>query len=75
MNWPDGDSITLPPIDAKIQKTDVLSGGTADVKQDKNGIKITLPQKDHAKIATVIKMTVDRDAFGIKPVDVKEKKK
>jgi alpha-L-fucosidase len=71
MDWQNGDTITLPPIDAKILETKVLSGGTATVTQDKNGIKITLPQKDHAKIATVIKMRVDRDAFSIKPVDVK----
>src|SRR5262249_18397554 len=43
LNWPPGDTITLPPIDARIVSTRSHKGGRIRVEQTARGIRITLP--------------------------------
>lgn len=70
MNWQINDKLILPSIEKKIKSFRTLSGTKADVKVLNRGIEITLPKSDRDEISTVIELTVDGEAFDIKPVDV-----
>ncbi len=70
MNWPDDGPLQLPPLACKIVGSQVLSGGTAELQQTERGISIDVPSADRPDVATVIRLTVDRRAFSIPPVNV-----
>lgn len=70
MKWPSQGPLQLPPIEARILAMHTLSGGEADVRQDETGIYVDMPVAERDEIATVIELTVDRQALGIEPKDV-----
>ncbi len=70
LKW-SGDSLQLPPISKKIVKSESLTGGTADVKQDDKGVTITLPAADHQPIDTIIKLELDGPSADIAPITLK----
>ena len=70
MKWPDEGPLRLPAITMKIKTSKALSGGKVTVTQTDSGVLVDVSPEDRADIATVIKLTVDGDAFEIKPVDV-----
>jgi alpha-L-fucosidase len=70
MNWPEEESLRLPPIPAKVLSHKTKSGGTASVEQTGEGILVSLPAADRDAIATVIELAVEGKAFDIPPVVV-----
>lgn len=67
--WPE-ETLTLPPLPAKITKSSVLTGGTATVKQSKDGVKISVPKADRQPIDTIVALELDKPAIEIAPLDV-----
>jgi alpha-L-fucosidase len=70
MKWPADGPLKLPAVDARIVDTKTLSGGQASLRQDDSGIAIDLPKEHRDEIATVIELTMSRNAFDITPVAV-----
>lgn len=68
--WPSEGSLRLPAVPATVKAAVVQSGGTVTINQTLNAIEVDVPQDDRDAIATVIELTIDGDAFEIKPVDV-----
>ena len=66
-NW-DGDTLTLPPTPKKIIASSVLTGGSAKVKQTKEGIEISVPKAYQQEIDTIIKLQLDGPASEIAPL-------
>ncbi len=62
--WSKG-SLMLPPIPAKVLRSRVLTGGTAEVRQTPAGLGISLPQADRQPMDTVIALELDRSALGL----------
>ena len=69
--WPKG-VLTLPPLPAKILKCEALTGGSPTFKQTNNNVVIKLDPKSHIVPDTIIKLTIDKDAMGIAPIDTME---
>ncbi len=67
LKW-DSDAIVLPPLDKKIVKTSVLTGGTATVKQSDDGIEIALPAAERDELDTIIVLELDGPAIEIAPL-------
>jgi alpha-L-fucosidase len=65
--WPD-ETLTLPPLPAKIVKSSVLTGGTAEVKQTDVGVAISVPKPYRQEIDTILVLELDRPAMEIKPI-------
>ncbi|OPZ87718.1 MAG: Alpha-L-fucosidase [bacterium ADurb.Bin429] len=70
MKWPRQGPLILPPIAAKITNTRALTGGKAVVTQNEAGTFVSLAADYRPPIVAVIKLTVDRKALEIPPVDV-----
>ncbi len=62
------ESVTLPPIDRKIEDVKLLTGGTVTYTQSAEGIILTVPEAYHDDIATIIELVLDGSAFDIEPV-------
>ena len=58
MNW-EKDTLTLTPLDRKIVKSEIMTGGTVDVKQDEKEITISVPAASRQEIDTIIKLTLE----------------
>jgi alpha-L-fucosidase len=67
--WP-GDTITLPPIPAKIVKGSLFGGGQVNVAQTDAAIKITVPPAQQKEDDTIVVLELDRPAGDLKPVAV-----
>jgi len=65
--WPKGE-YHLPPLPAKVVKATALTGGDVDVVQNDKELVVKLPKKYHNDFDTVIKLELDRAAFGIQPM-------
>ncbi len=65
-----GDSLVLPPINKKILKSELLGGGTVNVRQDDSGITIAVPPSSRQDIDTVVKLELDGPAGDIPPLDL-----
>jgi alpha-L-fucosidase len=70
MHWPAAGPLALPALNAKILGTKTLSGGAATVSATKPGLVVDLALADRNEIATVIELTVEKEAFNIEPMDV-----
>jgi len=66
LKWP-GESVSLPPIDAKVVSHSVLTGGTATVEQAEGGITISVPPKDRQELDTIVRLELDCPAAELKP--------
>ncbi|MEI7900694.1 MAG: alpha-L-fucosidase [bacterium] len=67
-----GDTLTLPPLPVKILGSKLLTGGKVDVRQTADALSVKVDPKDKQKIDTIIELTVEGNAFDIKPIDVKD---
>ena len=67
--WPE-ETLTLPPLPAKIVKSCVLTGGQASVKQSDAGVEIALPKSDRREIDTIVALELDKPAIEIQPIAV-----
>jgi alpha-L-fucosidase len=65
-----GETLILPPIPKKIIASSVLTGGTAEVRQSKEAIEISIPKDYRQKIDTIIKLEIDGLAGEIAPVSL-----
>ncbi len=59
-----------PNDNMKITSSKPLSGGTATAEQTDDGIAVMVTREQRDEIATVIELTVEGEAFGIRPVSV-----
>lgn len=69
LKWPDG-PVKLPDISAKIASAKILGGGSADVRQTKDGIEIFVPAADRHTVDTVVVLKLNSDALKIPAVAV-----
>jgi alpha-L-fucosidase len=69
LKW-EGDCVALPPLPKKIIASSVLTGGTATIKQDPNGITISIPSLDRKAIDTIVKLELDGPALDIRPISL-----
>ncbi len=67
--WED-DSITLPALPAKTVSARLMTGGrvTVDTKSDKWIVHV--PKASQQPVATIVELTLDKDAMSMKPVAV-----
>ncbi|MCL4788507.1 MAG: alpha-L-fucosidase [Verrucomicrobia bacterium] len=72
LRW-QGETVTLPNLPAKVRSASVLSGGRAAVKQDGHQLVISLPERYHREIDTVVKLKLDTSAVEIAPMTVENK--
>jgi len=66
-----GDQLMLPPIPAKIVKSELLTGGTPKVKQRKKGIKILIPKTARQAPDTILVRRLDRPASELGVINTK----
>ena len=67
LNWA-GDSVKLPPLGRKIVKSELLTGGKVDVKQEAEGITVTVAQSDRQELDTLVRLELDGPATELAPV-------
>ena len=68
--WP-GETLTLPPLPAKVLRGTALAGGAVTVKQTADTLEVTLPDGDRQEIDTVIALELDRPAGEVPPLDAR----
>jgi alpha-L-fucosidase len=64
LRWP-SNTVTLPPIQPRIVKHTVLTGGEATVRQSDSGIEIAVPEAQRDAIDTIVKLELDAPAHTI----------
>ena len=64
----DTETITLPPIDAKIKSAKLLTGGKVSYTQSFDKVTITIDEKYQQEIDTIVELKLDREASSIVPV-------
>jgi alpha-L-fucosidase len=62
--------LKLPPIQAKVAHSRVLTGGTAEMRQTEAGLEVSLSASDRQPLDTVIALDLDRSALGLAALDV-----
>jgi alpha-L-fucosidase len=67
--WP-GETMTLPPLRAKVVHSSLLTGGRVTVAQTDAGIHVTVPPADQKVIDTVVALELDRPAGELSAVAV-----
>ncbi|MDF7822682.1 alpha-L-fucosidase [Pontiellaceae bacterium B12227] len=68
--WPAGGIHKLPMVGTRILKAENRSGKTVELKQTSDGYALTVPESDRDPVATVIKLTVEKPASSIEPMDM-----
>ena len=68
--WPPEGPLRLPPIGPAVLGGRLLNGKKALIRQTASGITVDVPKSDRHDIATVIVLTVDREALEVPPVKV-----
>ncbi len=63
----DGQTVKLPPIDARIVAAKVPGGSSVAVDASASGLTLTLPATDHQPIDTIIRLDLDRPARDLTP--------
>lgn len=63
----EGDRLELPPLEQKIVRTTVLTGGTAHVAQTGHGLEVSLSAKHRDRYDTIVRLELDRsvDSSGV----------
>lgn len=69
LKWPGG-SLTLPPIDTKIESATVLTNGQVTVKQSDQGTKIFMSTDHIREIDTIVVLELKGSAMDIEPVEI-----
>lgn len=68
-DWP-GDKLILPPIDKKIMRASLLTGGQVQVRQTAEGITLTVPPQYRRTIDTLVELQLNEPASQIAPVAI-----
>jgi alpha-L-fucosidase len=68
--WKDG-RLTLPPLEAKITKSIVLSGGSVEVTQTADGIVVAMAGVKEDRRSTIVKLELDRPIDRMKALEVR----
>jgi alpha-L-fucosidase len=68
--WKDG-RLTLPPLEAKITKSIVLSGGSVEVTQTADGIIVAMAGGKEDRRSTIVKLELDRPIDRMKALEVR----
>jgi len=58
LQW-DGESITLPPIDARIVSSTVVTGGTVSVNRSAGSIIVGVPPADRDPVDTIVELVCE----------------
>ncbi|MFD0895717.1 alpha-L-fucosidase [Luteolibacter ambystomatis] len=69
LDWPE-DTLTLPPLPAKVLSSRVLTGGEVTLQQTDGGLKIQIPKTDRKEIDTIIALEIDKPASDMTPIPV-----
>jgi alpha-L-fucosidase len=64
------DPLKLPAIAAKVTKSRVLTGGTADVRQTAAGLEVRVPEANRQPLDTIVAIELDGPALDIAATDV-----
>ena len=64
LDWPQ-ETVTLPGLRAKMVNSTVLTGGTARVKQTKDGVAVSVPASERDAIDTIVVLELDRPASNV----------
>jgi alpha-L-fucosidase len=62
LRWP-SDTLTLPSLGRTIISATVLTGGTAEVVQTEDGVRVRVPAAQRDPIDTIVEMVLDGSAF------------
>ena len=74
LNWPtNADFISIPKLPTKITKISALTGGSPQLTESVDSLKIQLGQQFRHTIDTIIKLQINRSALEIQPIDLPEK--
>lgn len=65
-----GDTLTLPALGAKVISSRLLTGGKLQVSQDGTSLVAKVAPEDQQSPDTIIELTVEGQAFDIKPIPV-----
>jgi alpha-L-fucosidase len=63
-------TLTLPAIPKRIAASSVVTGGTVTVRQDDNGIEISVPENYRHKLDTIVVLQLDGPAGEISPISL-----
>lgn len=58
LQW-DGDAVRLPPIGRRVVRSTVPTGGTADVRQDAEGLTVEMPEPARHAQDTIVVLELD----------------
>jgi alpha-L-fucosidase len=67
-----GDTVNLPPLPARILRNRILSGGTAEVAQSGQSIKVSVPESLRQPIDTIVALELDTPALSLAALEVTE---
>jgi alpha-L-fucosidase len=67
LRW-NGDSISLPPLPAKIRRARLLTGGKVEFWQGIDGVTLTVAPRDQQEVDTIVRLDLDRPAMELRPV-------
>jgi len=65
--WPE-ETLTLPPLPAKILQGRAITGGAVQVSQTDAKVRIAVPARDRQEIDTIVALDLDRPAIEIAPI-------
>lgn len=66
----EGDVLELPPLEQKIVRTTVLTGGTAKVAQTDHGIEVSLSAEHRDRYDTIVRLELDRSVESAGVIEV-----
>jgi alpha-L-fucosidase len=69
LNWEE-DNIVLPPIPNRIIRSNVMTGGTAHLKQTDEAIKVSVSKAKRNELDTIIVLELDGPASKIAPLSL-----
>ncbi|MFC1783150.1 alpha-L-fucosidase, partial [Planctomycetota bacterium] len=69
LDWAGQDTFNLPAVNARVVNSRLLTGGEVAVKQDEEGINITVNPQDQQELDTIVVLELDKQAKDILPVE------
>jgi len=66
----EGDTLTLPPLGAKVLASRLLRGGDVSVSQNDRALIVKVEPQSQQVYDTLVELTIDGPAIEIKPIDV-----
>ena len=68
VGWAEGETLALPPLDARVKSCSLLSGPKLSCVQTEKGIEVTVPRGLRQTPCTVLELKLDRAAGTLQPV-------